>query len=85
MSRLTDARAALETVRFELDQDGQAKFCKTETDALRAALARMAQLEKVAELARRLDLLGQGPRADRAALLDMALAELDHHYPETKE
>lgn len=81
MSHLTDARAALESLRDVLDRASM----PISLDQLDRALQRMAQLEKVAELARRLDLLGQGPRADRAALLDMALAELDHHYPETKE
>lgn len=42
--------------------------------------ARMAQLERVAQLARAaVDPMGQGPRADRLALLDCALVDLDNH------
>jgi hypothetical protein len=80
VSRLTEAHRAVERLRAHGLPSQRGAL-----DAITLALGRMAQLEKVAELARRLvDPMGQGPRADRAALLDLALIELDHH-PDTKE
>ena len=50
------------------------------------ALGRMAQLEKVAELARPVVARDAGPFAwtDACHLLELALVELDHH-PDTRE
>jgi hypothetical protein len=46
--------------------------------------ARMAQLDRIAELARRVvDPNGTGPLADRLMLLNLALVDLDNH-PDTK-
>jgi hypothetical protein len=64
----------------ELDRTEAAPFL----EPIRLALQRMAQLEKVAELARRRRNAGDGARADRPALLDLALSELDNH-PDTRE
>jgi hypothetical protein len=89
VSRLTDARAALDMLIAEA---GGQPPTSAELDAIpdapavvSAALARMAQLEKVAELART-SVRGSDPQAAEHAtlLLDLALIELDNH-PETNE
>jgi hypothetical protein len=86
VTRLETARVALVEVRDELDREWWPGHCKEYTDALQAALARMAQLEKVAELARPVASRDAGPFVwtDACQLLDLALTELDNHS-ETKE
>ena len=80
MSRLSAAQAELALLRDVL----ASAHMPIKLDQLQLALQRMAQLEKVAELARRRRNAGDGARADRPALLDLALSELDNH-PDTRE
>lgn len=82
MSRLTEARAALESLRSVLDRASM----PISLIQLDRALQRMAQLEKVAELARLLTDDSTDPqRAEWARThLGLAVVELDNH-PETKE
>src|SRR4051812_15893606 len=79
VSRLTEAQAALEAVSETIDQEFWPDYQLEERDQLRAALARMAQLEKVAELART---SVRGPDSQDAEhttlLLDLAITELDN-------
>jgi hypothetical protein len=81
VSRLTAAHRATERLRGH----GHAPY-RAELDAITLALGRMAQLEKVAELAR--DVTGQygSTLSDHHPewLLELALIELDNH-PDTRE
>jgi hypothetical protein len=76
VTRLEAARAGLERLEEDTHHGPSA-------DAVRAALNRMAQLEKVAELARDVhDRLGR--TTNPAYMLGLALTELDNH-PDTRE
>lgn len=81
MTRLADARAALDAL------DGMAPAGAERAEAvivLEDALKRMAQLEKVAELARAAAHPGLRPDGPGQLLLQLALVELDSH-PDTRE
>jgi hypothetical protein len=80
VSRLTEAQA--EMLRL-LDFLGKTN-ATIRLDALQFALQRMAQLEKVAELARDAELDLRGEDSDALVLLRLAVTELDNH-PDTKE
>ena len=89
MSRLTEAQEALEMLAAEAGgQPPTAAELNAHPDAPRvveAALDRMAQLEKVAELARAAvsDALGDDASGP-VWILSLALTELDNH-PDTRE
>lgn len=79
MSRLIDAHRAVERLRAHGLPSQRGAL-----DAITLALGRMAQLEKVAELARaHCNRTGIGDDSQEF-LLDLAVTELDNH-PDTKE
>jgi hypothetical protein len=80
VTRLTDAREAVEHLEAELDDLTVPAQLFADLRTMDAALGRMAQLEKVAELARA---LVADPGAD-PLLLNLAVTELDNH-PDTRE
>jgi hypothetical protein len=81
MSRLTEAQAEMCRLLDELARTGST----FRLDALQFALQRMAQLEKVAELARPVaDLFAGDLHNHPTTLLRLALTELDNH-PDTRE
>lgn len=84
MSRLEAARAALE--RLEQEDPEARKYVVPDRDryALHLAIQRMAQLEKVAELARAAELDLRGEDSHSLLLLRLGLTELDNH-PDTRE
>jgi hypothetical protein len=84
VSRLADAHRAAERLRARTPR--YLPQYRAELDAITLALGRMAQLEKVAELARQLPPAVSAPATFEHPmwLLELALIELDHH-PDTRE
>jgi hypothetical protein len=85
VSRLTEARAALDVLEAELDDAAVPASLFAELRRVDFALKRMAQLEKVAELARAAVESELGTDASGPVwLLELGLTELDNH-PDTRE